>query len=319
MAKKRGVGGESSGNWMDTYGDMVTLLLTFFIMLYATSSPDEVKWQQILQAFTSRGTILNPIIADENKNEELEDYAAEELADGEMPESFDELFQYLVNYVDASPFSRSMEVTKGAANIYLKFRDDVFFEGDSHELLQIGQDILSDISIGIGEVEDKILGIKVSGHTAKAEFSSQDDFTLAAMRAVKVVNFLKSLEIVEPLKLSQAGLGEHRPIVPNDTPENQALNRRVELIIFRNDVDLSDPLVVDEFLRESFGAAYVSPEGLLSENMVDTSDTDTPEDTTLENTDGEDVESTDTPENTEQVDSTEENTTQDDENLTDTN
>ena len=64
--RKKSSGSEGGSNWMDTYGDMVTLLLTFFVMLYASSSVDEEKWQYILQAFTSNGDILNEIVAPQN-------------------------------------------------------------------------------------------------------------------------------------------------------------------------------------------------------------------------------------------------------------
>ncbi len=271
--KKRGSGGESGGNWMDTYGDMVTLLLTFFIMLYATSTPDEVKWQQILQAFQSKGSTVNLVVDKDNDTASEEPYTDDVLSDNELPASFDELYHYLVNYVEQSPHSESIEVSKGVSNIYLKFRDNVFFNGDSHYLLATGQEILSDISVGISEVEDKILGVKVSGHTAVAEFSSADDFTLSSMRAVNVANYIEKLDIMPKEKMSTAGYGASRPVAPNDTEENRSQNRRVEMIIFRNDVDLTDPEVIDEFLREMMGASYVTPEGYLPEEMPISNDT----------------------------------------------
>ena len=43
--KKAGGGGEDCGSWMDTYGDMVTLLLCFFVMLYSMSNLDQQKWE----------------------------------------------------------------------------------------------------------------------------------------------------------------------------------------------------------------------------------------------------------------------------------
>ena len=53
MAKKNN--DESGGNWMDTYGDMVTLLLTFFVMLYSMSSVQEDKWAMLVRAFNIHG------------------------------------------------------------------------------------------------------------------------------------------------------------------------------------------------------------------------------------------------------------------------
>lgn len=65
MAKRRAGGGEEKGNWLDTYADMVTLLLCFFVLLYSASSVDETKWQYIYQSFTSSGSYINPFVMDE--------------------------------------------------------------------------------------------------------------------------------------------------------------------------------------------------------------------------------------------------------------
>ena len=126
MARKKSSGGGGGGaNWMDTYGDMVTLLLTFFVLLYASSSVDEGKWQYILQAFTSQGSIVNPIVAPQNPDSNVDEpYVTDELGDGELPQTFDQLYQYLVKYVDQNNLQNSVEVEKGVSNIYLKFRDN---------------------------------------------------------------------------------------------------------------------------------------------------------------------------------------------------
>ena len=50
MAVKRKKSGGGGANWMDTYGDMVTLLLCFFVMLYAMSSVDQNRWIALVQA-----------------------------------------------------------------------------------------------------------------------------------------------------------------------------------------------------------------------------------------------------------------------------
>ncbi len=269
--KKQGGGGESGGNWMDTYGDLVTLLLTFFILMYATSSPDEVKWQMILQAFTSRGSVVNPIVDQENQTHSDEPYTSDELSDGDMPETFDQLYQYLEGYLAESEFSDSIELSQSASNIYLKFRDNVFFAGDSAVLLDTGKEVLDVINTGLAAVSDKIMAIQVGGHTAVANFSTQDDYTLSSDRAVNVVNYVKAANIIEPGKLRTEGYGEYRPVAPNDTEENKALNRRVEMVIVRNDVDFTDPEIINDFLVHEFGDFYTPPEGYTPEEDGDLS------------------------------------------------
>ena len=56
LKKKKG-GGEGGANWMDTYGDMVTLLLCFFVLLYSMSTIDQEKWMLIVQSFNKTALV----------------------------------------------------------------------------------------------------------------------------------------------------------------------------------------------------------------------------------------------------------------------
>lgn len=264
MARKKG-SGEKQGNWMDTYGDMVTLLLTFFVMLYASSSFDEAKWQQIVQSFTSKGDIVNSIVAPENpeSKSDLPFTTDKTLQEGENPQTFDELYQYLVNYVDKNGLKDKVEVEKGAANIYIRFQDQIFFAPDRSVLLDTGKDILSNIGVGIKAVDDKIRSILICGHTAVASGSKVDDAELSAMRSVSVLNYLETNQISQPSKMVSHGYGQYRPIAPNDTEENRRKNRRVEIIIIRNDANYNDPAVMNELINMSFGSEYVDSDSHL--------------------------------------------------------
>ncbi|MFA5658055.1 MAG: flagellar motor protein MotB [Oscillospiraceae bacterium] len=258
MARKKPDSG-GGANWMDTYGDMVTLLLTFFVMLYASSSFDEAKWQYILQAFTSKGDKVNIVIGPEEPENSENDgpYITDELEEGEMPQTFDQLYQYLVNYIEKNELEDSVEIEKGATNIYLKFRDNVFFGGDSDVLLDEGKIVLDGIGPAIKAVDDKILGIKICGHTAEGVYSLVDDMELSTGRAVNVYHYLDAIEAADVSKMVSTGYGKNRPVAPNDTEENRAKNRRVEIIIIRNDVDFTNPDVVSELLSMEFGVDYI--------------------------------------------------------------
>ena len=259
--RKKSSGGEGGANWMDTYGDMVTLLLTFFVMLYASSSFDEGKWQYILQAFASHGKYANTIVAPENPDS-ISDlpYVTDELGEGELPETFDQLYQYLVNYVEDNKLSDNVEVEKGQANVYLKFQNHIFFSGDSDVLLDSGKQVLNAIGNGIKAVDDKIMLIKICGHTAVSPGSLKDDMQLSSGRAVNVGNYLRDNKISAPEKLVSAGYGSYRPVAPNDSEENRAKNRRVEIVIIRKDADFTDQSIINELLEMDFGTEYVPPE-----------------------------------------------------------
>ena len=67
--KKAGGGGEDCGSWMDTYGDMVTLLLCFFVMLYSMSNLDQQKWEIFVKSIFPNSNELEQIAVNENISE----------------------------------------------------------------------------------------------------------------------------------------------------------------------------------------------------------------------------------------------------------
>lgn len=263
MARKRkGTSLGGGANWLDTYGDMVTLLLTFFVMLYASSSFDEGKWQYILQAFASKGSIINPVVGDSKASDsDSPGYPEEEpLGEGELPQTFDQLYQYLVNYVNDNKLQESVQVDKGQANVYMKFKNSIFFSGDSDILLPTGINVLDNIGKGLKAVDDKILVVKISGHTAISPGSVKDDTELSSTRAVNVLKYLRDHDIVARQKLISVGMGSNRPVAPNDNEENRAKNRRVEIIIVRKDADFSNQEVIKELMEMEFGTDIVPPD-----------------------------------------------------------
>lgn len=264
MARRKKSSDEGGANWMDTYGDMVTLLLTFFVMLYASSSVDEAKWQYILQAFTSKGDKVNLIVGPEEPSTSQTDepYITYDPSDGTMPQTVDQLYQYIISYVGENNLSESVVIEKSATNIYLKFRDNIFFGGDSDVLLDSGKVVLNGIGPAIKAVEDDILGIKIYGHTAEGKFSMVDDMELSAGRAVNVYHYLVEINASLPSKMTSTGFGKNRPIAPNDSEENRAKNRRVEIIIVRKDIDFTDANIIAELLALEFGVDEITSDEL---------------------------------------------------------
>lgn len=257
MAKKRSGDAESGGSWMDTYGDMVTLLLCFFVLLFAMSSMDQSKFQYIAQALSSMGKVVNTVVAE---NVEVEDPSGNLIEDaelnaggGELPESFDELYTFLVAYVEENGLQASVEVEKGAAGITLRFRDNIFFDPDSAVLRESGRELISNLAPAFSSVDSYILGIKVSGHTAKVPESPVDEWELSSDRANNVLRYMMELDFCSVDKLSSSGYGGYRPVDTNDTEDGRRNNRRVEITIARSDVDYSNPSVVQEFLDMEYG------------------------------------------------------------------
>ena len=111
---------DHSNDWLSTYGDMVTLLLTFFVLLYASSSQDEQKFQYIYQAFTSHGKYLNEYVDSPNPVPEDGEGTVSEKPDsnggqGNLPQTFDQLYQYISQYVSDNNLLRTKQRSADAA------------------------------------------------------------------------------------------------------------------------------------------------------------------------------------------------------------
>lgn len=266
------------GNWLDTYADMVTLLLTFFVLLYASSNIDEQKYQLIRQSFQNWGNFFNYVVddpnttsVDSNISDLIPGLDDEEPYTG-IPTTFDQLYQYLSEYIQNNNLTDSVELERGAAHLYMRFRDNVFFAGNSDILLPDGRNVLNAIAPGIEAVEDKIARLIVAGHTAFVETSPVNDWELSAGRAFAVNDYIERLGILPSSKLGIRAYGSHRPISNNDTEDGKRLNRRVEIIILRNDADMSDPAVVADLLRLEYGIdieGAIDPDGLGSKDPKD--------------------------------------------------
>ena len=245
------------GDWLATYGDMVTLLLTFFVMLYASSSLDEQKWQYIYQAFQSRGKFLNEYVDQPQHTTDEGNYIKDEepsasAGSGELPQSFDQLYIYLSEYVDENEISDAVSVSKDSAHIYIRFNSGVFFEGNSAQLTTEGQKIINGICPALRAVKQSIQQVTVGGHTADVGVSEVNDWDLSSGRAVSVVKYLEFKAALDSAQLRTKGAGPHEPVGDNNTEEGRALNRRVEMVILRNDLDFTDPKVLQDIFNHDY-------------------------------------------------------------------
>lgn len=258
MAKLPPKKGDSNvGDWLNTYADMVTLLLTFFVLLFACSNLDETKLQFIYQAFQSRGKYINDVVADldpvaESTGGVTDSNPAQTGGEGEMPQSFDQLYVYLKEYIDENNLADQVAVEKGAAHLTIRFNDSVFFDGGSYILKPEGRNVLDGIIPGIKSVQSFIRTLTVSGHTADDGTDKTGDFLLSANRANSVYLHLKNRETVDFSKYRMKASGPNEPVAANDSIENMAKNRRVELTLLRDELDMNDPDVIKDILKYDF-------------------------------------------------------------------
>lgn len=224
MKKKRS--GSGGANWMDTYGDMVTLLLCFFVMLYSMSTLDQEKWLALVEA-------LNPAAAAQMSAVGSE--PTDQLTQDQVDADIEELYQAMQQYVQAENLTSKISITKGSGYVFVSFDDTVFFAGDSWELLDEGKKILDQVAASIASVSESVDEIQVLGHTAQASANQPNrpevDRFLATNRAAEVTVYLQEKNIIDPARLVSVGYGQWRPVAENATSDGRAQNRRVELLV----------------------------------------------------------------------------------------
>lgn len=217
--------------YMATYGDMVTLILCFFVLLFAMSSVDSQKFQKALVSLRGslgvmKGGVTTEEAVDPNQGET-------EVGPGSAPRvELDTAYvAHTVNsYLRTEGLDKSIQVTINQRGVVVSISDQFLFSSGSAELLTEGQRALYKIAVLI---RDKVPAISVEGHTDATPLNGgiyKNNWGLSAMRAAVVASFLEYTGGVDALKLQAVGFGPTQPVVPNDTPEHRALNRRVNLV-----------------------------------------------------------------------------------------
>lgn len=235
MKKKKSGGG---ANWMDTYGDMVTLLLCFFVLLYSMSTISEENWRAIVMSFNPNAklTETNP---EGFGGPNAEDVGGEGEVAGpsqeEIDKKMDELFQTLSNYVAQEGAQSSISVTKGGGYVFVSFNEAVFFDPNRYALREEGEVVLDQVASILSKASDAIDEVEILGHTAQASPNQPNetiaDRFLASNRATNVVIYLQDHSTLDPARLISVGYGQWRPAAENDTSAGRAQNRRVEMVV----------------------------------------------------------------------------------------
>jgi Flagellar motor protein len=248
MAKKRRAAPEESGggySWMDTYGDLVTLLLCFFVLLYSFSSMDAQKAKQLVGAFngnSSPSAIESLNVSDVKKDpiqaiDDMVDYknrSSNVQNKGTTQESFDQLYQNIKQYIESNGLEGQLSVEKSETTIILRFGEVFLFNSGKADLLPSGQAALLNIIKIVSQNSSAIKLITIEGNTDNVPIRNsefKDNWDLSVTRAVNVLRTVQGYNIIDPSKLAAVGYGEYQPIDTNTTDAGRAHNRRVDFVI----------------------------------------------------------------------------------------
>lgn len=248
---------EGAPEWMTTYSDMVTLLLTFFILLFSMATIDKHKFIEIANSLRSsfitnsngerfdsnRGKDLISILeknnaVDKSKNDSNNDkdiqkedqtqIKAQEAARTQKLEKVKKQIEEAIIKLDVGKY---VTIVEEKNMVILRIDSVILFDLGSADIKNSGREVLLKLGSMLKQLDNDIM---IQGHTDDLPINTRlfpTNWELSTKRATNVVLFLIDKCSLNPSKLTATGNGEFKPIKPNDTEENRQKNRRIDIVI----------------------------------------------------------------------------------------
>jgi len=197
--------------WLTIYSDLMTNLMLFFLMLFGTSR----------MAGDVQKTVFKAIRMEFSRKEEI------------SVKKEEEAIKKMVDYVEERRLSSFATVRVSEQRVRIMLADPVLFDLGESELKSSAIPVLHQVAGLLKDIPNAVL---VEGHTDDRPIIGEkfrSNWELSAARAFSVIRYFIKEENIKPERLSALGYGEHRPLYPNDTEENRAKNRRIEINIVR--------------------------------------------------------------------------------------
>lgn len=247
---------------MNTFADLMNLLLCFFVMLFSMSSVNEEKFEKVISSFQSTFSILpgggasigegELISSGISQLENFDSYYNQQLSsqsDGQTEEEKDiteayeqqeleeseDMAQQLENALSQYGIQDDVEVDFNAEYVTLNMNGALLFDSASAELRDEAYPLVNKLGKILVTYDNNI--IEVEGHTDNVPIHSskyEDNNVLSMYRALAVANYLRDTTTLDPAYIKSSGRGEYVPIADNATPEGRARNRRVEIKIYNS-------------------------------------------------------------------------------------
>ena len=204
---------DTSQLWMIPYADLMTCLVILFLALYGFSFSMKKSDYEVAMA-------------------KMQKEMGVETADGKVKEM--EATRQVEADLKKQISEGSLGVEGTTSRIRLTFTAPILFDSGSATLKSTAAEVLAPVAQSLLKMQNQIV---IEGHTDAAriigkKFASNRELSL--MRAFSVIDYLLKNGIV-PSRITAFGYGEFRPAAPNDTEENRVKNRRIEIIIMRQD------------------------------------------------------------------------------------
>ena len=232
---------EGAPAWVVTFGDLMSLLLCFFVLLLSFSEMDRAKYKEVMgslakafgvqrktKAFqTPKGVKMiardfdQPLIPTREKEEFAENQERQE-AGQKLKKEIETRFQDSKDMI---------QVEVGAGKVTIRLMGETAFDSGRANIKLKLRPLLLKIGSVLQETKGDVI---IAGHTDNIPVQGgryESNLKLSIARAAAVAEFLLDKSMIEPQRVSTMGFGKYRPIESNNSPQGRKRNRRVEIIL----------------------------------------------------------------------------------------
>ncbi|MGL5675801.1 MAG: OmpA/MotB family protein [Cellulosilyticaceae bacterium] len=235
MKKKGKVKKENSERWLLTYSDLITLLMIFFVVMYAMSNVDQQKYSQLANSLG--GVFSNtPYVIGEGTGNGL--VPQENNEPGQEPintqTTEEKVQQQIEQYLKDNQLQDKVKMTVQPRGLVLSLQENAFFESGKADILGKYEKNILEITDILKQLDNDLI---VEGHTDNQAIHNslfESNWELAAMRAINVIDLMVAEGGIAPEKMSATSYGEYRPVASNDTEEGRAKNRRIDIVVLNS-------------------------------------------------------------------------------------
>lgn len=224
------------GGWLVTYGDLVTLLLVFFVMLYVmTPGIKKSAFNDFVSYFQSS----NSVIAEKSR-------ASKQADENKLKEEW----QQIKSFLKERGLQSQVAIKKISDGVKVTLSDSLTFNSGSAKLLPKAKVVLNEIA---NAFDTEVRNVTVEGHTDNVPIAEpskyETNWHLGAARAVSVIVFMRERAELNPARYEASSFGEYRPVASNATEEGRRKNRRIEIYVRYKGAGVADSLSVTEFIK----------------------------------------------------------------------
>ncbi len=230
--KSRSERGSSAPAWMATFADMMSLLLTFFVLLLSFAEMDIVKFKDAMGS-------INEALGFMRTGKTMFHHSSRPapfdrpITPAEPKSSQKAILKELEEFIIKNGLNSTMEVADSERGVILNVRGKMIFKPGTADLTYESMPVLEKIS----ELMKKYPGrVSIEGHTDNIPITSStysSNWELSTARAYAALKHLHERGKISVKSIHIAGYGDLQPLISNDTPEGRAKNRRVEFVFYK--------------------------------------------------------------------------------------